>query len=331
VPGTGKAVARDCNVALFNGNLTSAEEVLPLLRLLGEKEQKNLLLVAQKISGEALNTLVATYSQNKPKLEFVLVDLVRAGAKALTDLQDLGLLTGAKVLDPQAGDRLAAIKPADLGLAQRAEANAEALFVTGGQGDPTALREQIAILHKYLGGLPFDDSQRAEIKIRLGRLSGSSGLLKIGAHSQRAGEILRQKAEQGLQVTQAALLGGILPGGGSAFLHCIPHIEKMECKDEDEQMGCKAVARALRRPFEQILENARVEHPGRPAHEILSAPPGLVYDVQQRALRPAREAGVLDAAQVLAVSLETAASGAQMALSTEAIILKRKPRTTYQP
>ncbi len=330
-PGSGKAVARDCNVVLFNGNLTTAEEVLPLLRLLGEKEQKNLLLVAQKISGEALNTLVATYSQNKKTLEFVVVDLVRAGEKALSDMQDLALLTGAKLFDPHAGDRLASIKPAEMGMAQRAEANAENLFVTGGKGDAAALREQISTLDKYLGSLAFDDNQVTEIKTRLGRLSGSSGILKIGAHSKRAGEVLRQKAQQGLRSAQAALQAGILPGGGSAFLHCIPLVESLECADEDEQMGCRAVARALRRPFEQMLENAGVPYPGRLAHEILSAPPGLVFDIRQRKIRPALEAGVLDAAQVLCVSLETAASGAQMALSTEVIILKRKPRTSYQP
>jgi chaperonin GroEL len=162
-PGSGKAVARDCNVVLVNGNLTTAEEVLPLLCLLGEKEKKNLLLVALKISGEALNTLVATYSRNKGTLEFVLVDLARAGEKALNDMQDLALLTGAKLFDPGAGSRLTSIMSADFGMAQRAEANAEYLFVTGGRGDPAALREQISTLHKYLGRLAFDDSQAVEI------------------------------------------------------------------------------------------------------------------------------------------------------------------------
>jgi len=183
--GTGKATCRECNVVLFNGNLTTADEVLPTIKILSQSEHKNLLLVAQKISGEALNILVASYVQNKPKLQFVLVDLVNTGEKALNDLQDLSLLTGARLFNVETGDRLAAIKPADMGSAGYAEANSEYLLVSGGKGAPAALIEQIKGLHKYLGSLAFDDDQGAEIEIRLGRLSGSQGILKIGAYTQK--------------------------------------------------------------------------------------------------------------------------------------------------
>lgn len=329
-PGSAKAVGRDCNVILFNGNLSTAQEVLPLIKILSEKEQKNLLLVAQKISGEALNILVATYVQNKNKLQFVLVDLLRAGENALNDLQDLSTLTGARLFNPETGDRLTAIKPADMGSAQRAEANTESLVVTGGKATPAALAEQINGLQKYLDSLAFDDKQRQEIKMRLGRLSGSSGILKIGAHTQNERDILHQKAVKGVQTLHNAQKAGVLPGGGTAFLHCISMVEKMECADEDERMGYRAVAHALWRPFEQLLKNARESNSRRLAHEITNAAPGLVFDLYQRKIRPAVEAGVLDPAQMLIVSLETASSGAQMALSTNVLVLKRNPKIAYE-
>ena len=329
--GSGKAVSRDCNVVLFNGNLSGAEEVLPLIKILSQSEQKNLLLAAQKISDAALNTLVATFVQNKQKLQFVLVDLVQAGEKALNDLQDLSLLTGARLFNPIAGDQLKAIKPTDMGSAKRAEANAEYLRVSGGKGDLALVREQINALQKYLDRLTFDDSQVAELKMRLGRLSGSMGILKIGAHTQNERDILHQKAQQGVYALQAALDAGILPGGGTAYLHCIAPVEKMESFDEDERMGYRAVAHALRRPFEQLLQNAGESNFGRLAHEIMAATPGLVYDIRERKIRSTTESGVLDAAQTLIVSLETASSGAQMALSTDVLVLKRKPKISYEP
>lgn len=329
--GDGKAVSRDCNVVLFNGNLSSAEEVLPLIKILSQSEQKNLLLAALKISDAALNTLVATFVQNKQKLQIVLVDLIQAGEKALNDLQDLSLLTGARLFNPIAGDKLMAIKPADMGSARRVEANAEYLRVSGGNGDPELVREQLNALQKYLSSLAFDDSQVAELKMRIGRLSGRMGILKIGAHTQNERDVLQQKAQQGIYALQAALDSGVLPGGGTAYLHCIAPVEELESADEDEYMGVRAVARALRKPFEQLLQNASESNSGRFAHEIMEGSPGLVYDILERKNRPATDSGVLDAAQTLIVSLETASSGAQMALSTDVLVLKRKPKISYEP
>jgi chaperonin GroEL len=331
VPESGKAICRDCNVVLFNGSLSKAEEALALIKILSTKEQKNLLLVAQKITGDALNILVASYVQNKQKLKFVLVDLVRAGEQALNDLQDLAVLTGARLFSPEAGERLSAIKPEDMGSAGRAEANAESLLVTGGKGDAAALADRINGLDQYLGSLAFDDKGKQEIQMRLGRLSGSSGILKIGAYTQNERDVLYQKAEKGIHAVQAAQRGGILPGGATAFLHCIPLVEQMQCADEDERLGYRAVAFALRRPFEQLLRNAGETNSGRLAHEITSSSPGLVFDLYRKKIRPAEEAGVLDAAQTMVISLETASSGAQMALSTDVLVLKRNPRISYEP
>jgi len=332
-PLSGKSTATDCNVVLFNGNLTQAEDVLPLIRLLSQSERKNLLLAAQKIEGQAASALVATYSQNRERLglQFVLVNLVRAGENALRDLQDLACLTGAKLFDPQAGETLQSIRPADMGYARRAETVEERLTVSGGGGDPAQAQAKLADLQAYLDHLPFDDKERGELEMRIGRLAGRMGILKIGAGTHNEREVLRQKAEKGLRAARAAQQAGLLPGGGTAYLHCIEALESMECADDEERMGVLAVSRALRRPFEQLLHNAGVEHPARLAHEITQSPPGLVFDVDEKELCPAAEIGLFDPARALTVALETASSGAQMALSTEVIILKKNPRISYEP
>jgi chaperonin GroEL len=326
-----KAIARNCNVALYHGNLENAEQVLPLIKILSQKAEKDLLLIAHKISGQALNTLAATYVQNKDKLNIVAVDLIRAGEKALGDLQDLAALTGARLFNPEAGDRLESIRESELGFALRAEAKDETLLVSVAKNIYAASSKEIDDLQKYLDGLAFDDEGRGEIEMRLGRLSGSMGILKVGAYTQNERDLLRQKSEQGLKALHAALRGGLVPGGGTAFLHCIAHIEQMNCADDDERLGYRALARALRKPFGQILANAKIENPGRLAHEISSTNPGLVFDIYRQKTCQASEAGILDCAETLVVCLETAASGAQMALSTDVIVLKRNPRISYNP
>ncbi len=332
-PMTGKSAVADCNVVLFNGNLTQAEDVLPLLRLLSQAERKNLLLAAQKIEGQAANALVATCVQNRERLglQFVLVNLARAGENALRDLQDLACLTGAKLFDPQAGETLQSIQPADMGYARRAETVEERLIVSQGEGDPAQALSRIADLQAYLDHIPFDDKGRGEVEMRIGRLAGRMGILKIGAGTHNERDVLRQKAEKGLRAVRAAQQAGLLPGGGTAYLHCSAMLESMECADGEERMGVLAVSRALRRPFEQLLHNAGVEHPARLAHEITQSPPGLVFDVEEKELCLAAEIGLFDPARVLNIALETASSGAQMALSTEVIVLKKNPRISYEP
>lgn len=332
-PLSGKSTATHCNVVLFNGNLNQPKDVLPLIQLLARSERKNLLLAAQKIEGQAASVLVATCVQNRERLglQFVLVNLVRAGEHALHDLQDLACLTGAKVFDPQAGESLQFIQPADMGFARRAETIEERLMVNGGGGDPALAQSQIAALQARLDHLPFDDKERDDLEMRIGRLAGQMGILKIGANTHNEREVLRQKAEKGLRAARSAQQSGLLPGGGTAYLHCIAALEAMDCADEEERMGVLVVSRALRKPFEQLLHNAGVEHPARLAHEITQSPAGLVFDVEEKELCQAAEIGLYDPAQSLITSLETASSGAQMALSTEVIILKKNPRISYEP
>ncbi|MDW8278168.1 MAG: TCP-1/cpn60 chaperonin family protein [Anaerolineales bacterium] len=329
-----RSFTRNCNVVLYNGNVNQPEEILPLIQLLAQSERKNLLLAAQKLEGQAASALVATCVQNRERvgLEFVLVNMVRAGENALRDLQDLAALTGAKLFDPLAGDSLRTIRPADLGFAEYAEVVEDRLRVSGGGGEPLTVQARIDALQAYLNELPFDDKNRDEVEMRIGRLAGRMGILKIGADTHHEREVLRQKAEKGMRAVRAAQKSGLVPGGGTAYLHCIPALQALTDVEDEERMGVMALAHALHRPFEQLLLNAGIEHPARLAQEILQSPPGgLVFDVEERQLCAAQEIGLYDPAAALMVALETAVSGAQMALSTEVMVLKKNPRVSYEP
>ena len=329
-PGSGRSVLADASLAIFAGPVTSLEQVQPLLELALQQKPPHLLLAAHSISGEALTTLVATHSNHK-ELKIAALGLDRAGEKLRTDLQDLALLTGARLISPETGRQLQGIQAADLGRARRTEGSSEALFVVGGGGNPADVRAQIERLQQRASQLPFDDEERQELELRLGRLSGSAAILKIGALTKSERDVYHQKAEQGVKALRATLEEGVLPGGGAAYLHCLAAIEPLTGREDDVQLGATALARALEAPFRMILKNAQIENPAVYLNEVIAAGPKYTFDAVRKQLTPARQAGILDPGKILRIALETATSGATMAISTDTVVLKRKPRMSYQP
>ncbi|MBN2549182.1 MAG: hypothetical protein JXB15_08500 [Anaerolineales bacterium] len=328
-PGLGRAVLDDCQVALFDGNISQNDEIQPLLELAISHSTPHLLLVAHAIQGEALNTLVATHQRSK--LKIVAAALKRAGEKAHTDLQDLAVLSGAALISLQSGRRLASFQAGDFGRARRAEAGTEDIQVSG-RGDSDEARRQVEILQSRLRRLPIGDEERGELEMRLGRLAGGIGVLKIGALTQSERDFIHQKADQGIKAVRATLEEGVVPGGCTAFLYCIPAVEALlEKTDGEEALGIRAVLQALDAPFNCLLRNAGVDTPGILRQEILTAPPGQVYDVLSGRVVEARQARLLDSTKVIRAALESAVSGASLALSTETVILKRKPKISYEP
>ncbi len=332
-PGTQRAIQSDCRVALYDGVLKEMDSLKPLLALIAAESPPHLLLVASDISGEAINLLVGTHRHPQNKLRIVAVSLSLGGDQGLVELNDLALLTGATVLGESVGRPLEAITAADLGRAKRAEAGKDDLFVIKGGGDSRSVRQAIVALQSQLQQTEPDDENRADLQRRLARLSGSVGILKIGALSKPERDVLRQKAEQAIKSLAATLDEGVVVGGGMAFALAGEQVDISTAADADVAMGMLAVKKALTAPFFRILENAAIPAPAVALHETLQAGPGYVYDVMQHRQRDARQAGVMDAAKVARVVLEAAASEAKMALSVDVTVLKKKPRTnvSYEP
>lgn len=325
-----KAILSGLKVAIFDGDISQAEDLRPLLEAALQTEPKQLLLAAGEITGEALNTLVATHQQGD--LKIIAVNVKRGGEKRRADFEDLSVLTGAQVLAPVLGRSLKSFRPEDFGRARRAEAGPDELFVVGGGGAGSAVREQIQTLDARLHRLPFEDENRLELQMRLARLSGSAAVLKIGALTKAERQVLHQKAEQSIKALRAALKNGVVPGSGAAYLHTVPAVQAAaaDCS-ADEAWGLKAVSHALEAPFRRILLNAHREAPGVVLQALLEAGPEFTFDAVKGEISPALEAGILDPAAVARAALETAASGAAMAISTQTIVLKRRPRVSYNP
>jgi chaperonin GroEL len=154
----------------------------------------------------------------------------------------------------------------------------------------------------------------------------------IGAHTEAERSTLRQKADKALHALPIALREGWVPGGGVAYLNCIPAVlDTLTRAEGDEAMGIKVLARALEEPFRRIVANAGVTAPGILIAQMQQRGPGYGYDVIKRKIVSMERDGILDAAGVLGAALQTAVSGAIMALTTDTIVLKRNPQTSMEP
>ena len=332
-PATGQAIQKDCSIALYAGHLQEIKSLELLLDIAARQKPPHILLVAPEISGQAVNFLAAAHTHPKNKLKVTAVALKIGGSEGHRELDDLALLTGATLLGEEVGRPLTSIKPQDLGRAGRIEAGQNELFVIQGGGNGPAIRDKISALQARLNTLEADDAERDAAQMRLTRLSGNAGILKIGAHTKAERNVLRQKAEQGIKTLAATLAEGVLPGGGIAYVQAAAKINPGQANHPDEQMGMAAVKQALSAPFFRILQNAHVPAPAVILNDVLASGEGNVYDVMQERVCSARDSGVMDAAKIVRQVLETAASGAMMALSVDVTVLKRRPVTNvnYEP
>lgn len=327
---TQRAVLTDCAVVLFDGELHAVDELGPLLETLLRQEQKQLALIAREIRGEALTTLVVNHQREL--LKVAAVELRTPGAQALPDFEDLAALTGATLLGGMTGRGLRHLKATDLGVARRVEAHTEELIVVGATAHSETLRAQIERLRARQAALaPEEEETRVQLRSRLGRLTGRHAVLKIGAYTKAERDLQRSKAEKALRALPLALREGVVPGGGVAYLNCISTVRALEVTEDDEAWGREVLAQALEAPFRCIVRNAGRADAGALLAEMRRRGPGYGFDVLRGVIVEMTTAGVLDAAGVLRAALETAVSGAVMALTTEVTVLHKKPRQSLEP
>jgi chaperonin GroEL len=326
-----RAVQNDCPVVLFAGPLKTLDDSQPALELLAKQKKRQLLLIAYEVTGEALAVLVANHQKDSFKI--VAVSPRRPANRRTEDFEDLAIITGANLLRSEWGQSLAHLTPADLGQVRRVVATATDMVISGGGGAPAARREHIQNLQAHLALLPETDEERVEVRARLARLSGGVGLLKVGAHSKVERKVLHENAEKAIGTMRLAMAEGVVPGGGVAYLQAIPALERFAAglADEDERQGVHILARALEEPLRRIAQNRGLTAPPAALAEVRRLGCDYAYDALSDKVRPWAEIGLMDPVGVLRIALQTAASGAMLALTTGAIVLHRKPEQSLEP
>ena len=320
---SGTAVLQNPYLLLTNRNLEKATELAPIMALVRQAGERGLVVIATSVAGDALNILVA----NKTR-EIMPTLAIRApglGPEKTEILQDLAVLTGGKVFREEAGERLEAATLLDLGQADEVQAIRSGFTLIGGKGRPVAIRERHLELRRQLPSASYG-RERERLIERSGKLLGGVGLLHIGGATEIEQEYLKERAQEAVHVVRLALQDGIVPGGGVAYLHCLPALDCLELPDE-EALAIPILRSALIAPAKAILRNSGFEpNPiiERLRSSELSREPNCGFDVMHGQFVDVIAANIVDPVKVLHTALRTGISGALMALTTE--VLVHKPR-----
>ena len=182
--------------------------------------------------------------------------------------------------------------------------------------------------------MPLDDEGRPALERRMAALSGGMGVLKVGDISKLATELRKTQAERTFKVLSAVQRSGLVAGAGAAYVHCMAAVKQAAAEqelDDDVRLGMRVLAAALSAPMRQLLENAGVEPPSVIIQRVADGGMQATYGWEQQTVVDAHAAGVVDAADVLVTVLQSATSGAIMALSTDAVVYHKKPVQSFEP
>ncbi|MCG2769675.1 MAG: chaperonin GroEL [Anaerolineae bacterium] len=320
-----EVVLQTPHILVTDHNVERMQQIVPLLEQLAAGDKTPLVVISPQIQGPALATLILN---NQKKV------LPCAGVKFTSylglheNLQDVALITGARFLTKEAGHKLEEATLADLGSARRVIAKFDEFMIVGGHGDRVALRERIRGLRARWRS-ETDTNEKGNLRTRLGHLTGGIGILKFGTDSEKERKQKREEIDAILEVLSASLEEGIVPGGGVAYLECIPAVRELEAEG-DEAVGIDIVARALDAPIKRIIQNAG-QHPPIVLARAQRRGNGYGYDILTGEVVNMEQTGIMDSARVLRTALSVASSGACLALTPGALILKRNPEQSMEP
>jgi len=310
-------------ILVADQEIESIDHVRAVLELATQQTpMRPLLIIAKDVKGEALNALLLNFNLGTLTLGAAIpADNIFPKSE---ELADIALLTGAALMADYTGRSLSSVTLADLGQARRAMFNREQLTLISGGGNPALVRKRVGELRAQMKGMDRSQSDWEKMRLRTARLAGGVGVLKIGAYTEREREFKKDLARKAIRMLDLAMTGGVVPGGGAAYLDCVSVVRavRAECADEDEGRGVEVLAKALSAPFLQIAQNYGRVEPQVALFDVLQLGPGHGLDVRTGQYAYMVEAGILDCAYVLRGALAAAVSAANMVITTDIIVHK---------
>ena len=312
-----EAVVDDAYILITDKKVSVIADILPLLEQIVQAGKK-LLIIAEDVEGEALNTLIV--NRLRGTLNVVCVKAPGFGDRRKEMLQDIAVLTGGTVVSEEVGLELKNATVDQLGRARQVKVTKENTTIVDGAGDSKAIKERIAQIRAQVANTT-SEYDKEKLQERLAKLSGGVAVIKVGAATETEMKEKKLRIEDALNATRAAVEEGVVAGGGTIFINVIPAVEALlNTVEGDEKTGVKIIMSALEAPIRQIAANAGLD--GSVILEKVKGAGKLGYgfDAYKEVYCDMMTAGIIDPAKVTRSALENAASISAMILTTEALV-----------
>ena len=314
-----EAILEQPLILITDKKISSMKDLLPVLEPIA-REGKSLLIIAEDIDGEALTTLVV--NRLRGTIKVAAVKAPGFGDRRKEMLQDIATLTGGTVVSEERGFTLENCSVDMLGTAEKVVVDKENTTIVNGAGEKEAIEDRVAQIKMQIAQTT-SDYDREKLKERLAKLAGGVAVLYVGAASEVELKEKKDRVEDALNATRAAVEEGIVAGGGVAYIRAIESLKAVKAENDDEQTGINIVAHAIEAPLRTICENAGVEG-SVVIQKIKESEGNFGFNARTEVYEDLLAAGVIDPTKVSRVALENAASVAGMFLTTECVIADKK-------
>ena len=312
-----EAVIDDAYILITDKKISVISDILPILEQLVQSGKK-LVIIAEDVEGEALNTLIV--NRMRGTLNVVCVKAPGFGDRRKEMLQDIAILTGGTVISEEVGLELKSATVDMLGRARQVKVTKENTTIVDGAGDAPAIKDRVAQIRSQIANTT-SDYDKEKLQERLAKMAGGVAVIKVGAATETEMKEKKLRIEDALNATRAAVEEGVVAGGGTIFVNVIPAVEALlNTVEGDEKTGVQIIAKALEAPIRQIAANAGLDGSVILEKVRNSGKLGYGFDAYKEEYCDMVAAGIIDPAKVTRSALENAASVSAMVLTTESLV-----------